>query len=46
MVKEAEPHATEDQQRREEIEARNTADTAAYQAEKMVKEYGASPRRN
>ena len=39
MVKDAELHATEDQQRREEIETRNTADTAAYQAEKMIKEY-------
>jgi molecular chaperone DnaK len=39
MVKEAELHAAEDQKRREEIEARNVADTAAYQAEKMVKEY-------
>ncbi len=40
MVKEAELHADEDQKRRDEAEARNTADTAAYQAEKMVADLG------
>ncbi len=39
MVKEAELHAVEDQKRRDEIETRNTADSAAYQAEKMMREY-------
>jgi molecular chaperone DnaK len=40
MVKEAELHATEDQKRRDEVEARNTADSAAYQAEKMLRDLG------
>ncbi|MHB0870290.1 MAG: molecular chaperone DnaK [Chloroflexota bacterium] len=40
MVKEAELHAAEDQRRKEEVEVRNTADTAAYQAEKMVHDLG------
>ncbi|MGE5620148.1 MAG: molecular chaperone DnaK [Sphingomonadaceae bacterium] len=40
MVKEAELHAAEDQRRKEEVEVRNTADTAAYQAEKMVRDLG------
>ncbi len=38
MQKEAEMHASEDTQRREEIEARNTADTMAYQSEKMLRD--------
>jgi molecular chaperone DnaK len=38
MVKDAEVHATEDQKRREVVEARNTADTAAYQAEKTLRD--------
>jgi molecular chaperone DnaK len=40
MVNEAEQHAAEDQSRREEVEARNQADTLAYQVEKQVKEFG------
>ncbi len=40
MVKEAELHAAEDQRKRDEAEARNVADTAAYQAEKMLKDLG------
>ena len=40
MVKEAEMHAAEDQQRRDEVEARNVGDTAAYQAEKMLADLG------
>ncbi|MDX1613333.1 MAG: molecular chaperone DnaK [Candidatus Promineifilaceae bacterium] len=36
MVKEAEQHATADQQRRELIEARNTADHVIYQTEKNL----------
>jgi molecular chaperone DnaK len=38
MQKEAEAHASEDQQRRDEIEAKNTADTMAYQSEKMLRD--------
>ncbi|HLO01971.1 MAG TPA: molecular chaperone DnaK [Symbiobacteriaceae bacterium] len=37
-VKEAEAMAAEDKKRREEIETRNNADSAVYQAEKLVKE--------
>ena len=40
MVKEAEVHADEDAERREEIEVRNHADSAHYQAEKMLREQG------
>ena len=38
MVKEAESHATDDQARREVIDARNQADSLAYQVEKTVNE--------
>src|SRR4051812_8254628 len=38
MVKDAQAHASEDQSRREVIEARNQADALAYQAEKTVNE--------
>jgi molecular chaperone DnaK len=38
MQKEAEMHAAEDTKRREEIEARNTADAMAYQSEKMLRD--------
>jgi molecular chaperone DnaK len=40
MRKEAEAHAAEDKQRRDLIEARNTADNSIYGAEKVVKELG------
>jgi molecular chaperone DnaK len=40
MVKDAEAHAAEDRQQRELAEARNTADNAAYQAEKQLTELG------
>ena len=40
MVREAELHAQEDRQRREEIEARNRADSLAYQAERTLKDMG------
>jgi molecular chaperone DnaK len=40
MVREAELHAQEDRQRREEIETRNRADSLAYQAERMLQESG------
>jgi len=38
LVKDAESHAAEDQSRRDLIEARNQADSLAYQAEKTVNE--------
>jgi molecular chaperone DnaK len=38
MVREAESHAGEDKQKREEIEARNKADSTIYQVEKALKE--------
>jgi molecular chaperone DnaK len=38
MQREAEMHASEDTKRRDEVEARNTADTMAYQAEKTLRE--------
>jgi molecular chaperone DnaK len=40
MQKDAELHAEEDKKRREEIENRNRADQAVYQAERMVKDAG------
>ena len=39
MQHEAEAHAAEDSKRREEIEARNIADTLAYTAEKTLREH-------
>ena len=39
MTKDAEAHATEDAQRREEVEIRNTADSAAYAAERLLEEH-------
>lgn len=40
MIKEAEANATEDKQRREEIEVRNNADSLVYQVERQLKEFG------
>jgi molecular chaperone DnaK len=40
MVREAEQHAEEDRQHREEIEARNRADSLVYATEKGLKDYG------
>jgi molecular chaperone DnaK len=40
MVREAERHAQEDHQRREEIETRNRADSLAYQAERTLRDVG------
>jgi molecular chaperone DnaK len=40
MVKDAESHAADDRAQRELAEARNTADNAAYQAEKQLGELG------
>jgi len=41
MVKEAQSHATEDKARRELIDAKNQADSLAYQVEKTVNEHRA-----
>jgi molecular chaperone DnaK len=38
MVKDAESHAEEDRQRREEVEVRNQADSLVYQAEKVLRD--------
>jgi molecular chaperone DnaK len=38
MAKEAEAHADEDKQRKDQVEARNLLDSAVYQAEKMSKD--------
>jgi molecular chaperone DnaK len=42
MVKDAEAHAEEDRRLRELVETRNTAENAAYQAERQVSEMGDS----
>jgi molecular chaperone DnaK len=38
MVQEAQSHAAEDKGRRDKVEAHNTGDNAAYQAEKFIRE--------
>ena len=40
MVRDAEAHAEDDRNRREEAEVRNSADTLVYQTEKLLKEQG------
>jgi molecular chaperone DnaK len=40
MAKDAESHATEDKEKREEIEARNGLDSMVYNVEKMIKDAG------
>ncbi len=40
MMKEAESHAEEDKQRREEVETRNNADQLVWQTEKLLNEQG------
>jgi molecular chaperone DnaK len=40
MVRDAEAHAEEDKQRREEAEIRNNADSLVYQTEKVLREQG------
>ena len=40
MVKDAEAHAEEDQQKREQVEARNHADSMVYETEKNLGEFG------
>jgi molecular chaperone DnaK len=42
MVKDAEAHAEEDRQRRDEAEVRNTADSLVYQTEKVLKDQAES----
>lgn len=40
MVKDAEAHAEEDKQKREEVEIRNRADSLVYETEKNLQEFG------
>ncbi len=40
MIRDAESHAEDDRQRREEAEVRNNADTLVYQTEKLLKDQG------
>ena len=40
MVKDAETHAEEDKQKREEVETRNRADSLVYETEKNLQEFG------
>jgi len=40
MVRDAESHAAEDKRRKEEVEERNLADSAAYRSEKNIAELG------
>src|SRR6476660_3839108 len=40
MMRDAESHAAEDKERKEEVETRNRADQAVYMAEKFMKESG------
>ncbi|HKP88068.1 MAG TPA: molecular chaperone DnaK [Blastocatellia bacterium] len=40
MVRDAQAHSEEDRRRREEVEARNTADSLAYQVERQIQEMG------
>jgi molecular chaperone DnaK len=39
MVQEAEQHAAEDKERKEEVEIRNQADSMVYQADKTIKDF-------
>ena len=40
MVADAQAHSGEDRQRREEVEARNSADSLAYQVERQIRDLG------
>jgi molecular chaperone DnaK len=40
MVRDAQAHSEEDRRRREEVEARNSADSMAYQVERQIQEMG------
>jgi molecular chaperone DnaK len=42
MVADAQSHAADDRRRREEVEARNTADAVAYQVERQLQELGSN----
>jgi molecular chaperone DnaK len=42
MVKDSKRYASEDRKRKEQIEARNAADTIIYQAEKTLREQGSA----
>jgi molecular chaperone DnaK len=42
MRKDAEAHAQDDKDKREEVEARNEADNTVYRSEKMLKDNGAN----
>ena len=43
MVRDAQEHADEDRQRREEVEVRNDAEALTFQAERVVKDLGDNP---
>jgi molecular chaperone DnaK len=40
MVKDAQSHADEDKRRKEEVEARNSADSIAYQVDRQIRDLG------
>jgi molecular chaperone DnaK len=40
MVADAQAHSDEDRKRRDEVDARNTADSMAYQVERQLRELG------
>jgi molecular chaperone DnaK len=40
MIRDAEAHADEDRERREEAETRNQGDTLVYQTERMIRDHG------
>jgi molecular chaperone DnaK len=40
MIRDAEAHAEEDRERREEAETRNQGDTLVYQTERMIRDHG------
>ena len=42
LVKEAESHAEEDKRKREEVDVKNRADSASYNAEKLLKDHAAA----
>ena len=41
MIRDADAHAEEDRERKEEAETRNQGDTLVYQTERMIREHGA-----
>ena len=46
MVRDAESHEDEDKRRREQVEARNAADSLVYSAEKMLADNADNIRKN